>query len=128
MSAVTDAGATPVVHCCAADVPFRLLTGAGAQGISVDLSRLGAAAYDDLAEVLESGRTLMLGVVPATDPDGRPDDTAITERVLRLLDMLGLDPTTGDLVITPSCGLAGASPAWARRAVALSRIVAANLS
>jgi methionine synthase II (cobalamin-independent) len=128
LSAVTEAEATPVVHCCAADVPFGLLAGAGAQGVSVDLSMLGPAAYDDLAEVLESGRTLMLGVVPSTDPNGRPDDTAITERVLRLLDMLGLDPATGDLVITPSCGLAGASPGWARRAVALSRTVAANLA
>ena len=128
MSAVTASGATPVVHCCAADVPFGLLTGAGAQGFSVDLSMLGAGAYDDLAEVLESGRMLLLGVVPSSDPAGRADDTAITERVLRLLDMLGLDPATGDLVITPSCGLAGASAGWARRAVALSRIVAANLA
>jgi methionine synthase II (cobalamin-independent) len=134
MAAVGDAGATPFVHCCAPDVPFGLLTGAGARGISVDLSVITPAGYDGLAEVLESGRTLMLGVVPSTDPSTEPatwpDDGSLTEQVLRTLDMLGLDPAadTGDLVITPACGLAGASPAWARRAGELSSRVAGNLS
>ena len=36
--------------------------------------------------------------------------------MLRWLDMLGLDPAevADRLVLTPSCGLAGASPRWAR--------------
>ena len=44
--------------------------------------------------------------------------------------MLGLDleVVTERLVITPSCGLAGASPTWARRATELCREVASNLS
>lgn len=130
MAAVVDGGATPVVHCCAAEVPFALLTGAGAQGVSVDLSALTPAAYDGLAEVLESGRMLMLGVVPSTDPDTWPEDGAPTERVQRLLDMLGLDPAgeVGDLVLSPSCGLAGASGAWARRACELSARAARNVA
>lgn len=130
MAAVSDAGATPLVHCCAPDVPFALLTGAGARGVSVDLSVLTPGGYDAVAELLESGRTLMLGVVPGTDPAATPDDGAVTERVLRLLDMLGLDPgaETGDLVITPACGLAGASAGWARVACELSERVARNLA
>lgn len=128
MAAVSESGATPVVHCCAPDVPFALLAGAGARGVSVDLAVLGVAAYDALAEVLESGRTLMLGVVPATEPTIPPDEGAVSERVLRLLDMLGLDPdTAGDLVVTPACGLAGASQGWARRAYDLSARAARNL-
>lgn len=128
MSAVTESGATPVAHCCASDVPISLLTGAGAQGISVDLSVLSVGAYDGLAEVVESGRTLMLGVVPATDPASPPDEGAVAERVLRLLDMLGLDPdSAGDLVLTPACGLAGASVGWARRALELSARAARDL-
>ena len=73
---------------------------------------------------------LLLGVVPSTDPEAWPDDTSLTERVLRLLDMLGLDPAAdgGDLVVTPSCGLAGASWRWARRACELSERVARNLA
>lgn len=132
MSAIAESGATPLVHCCASDVPFGLLVGAGAQGVSVDLSALAPASLDGLAELLESGRTLMLGVVPSTDPTTSPDDGSLTERVVRLLDMLGIDPAgpdgVGDLVVSPSCGLAGASPAWARRACELSARVARNLA
>ena len=131
MSAVRESGATPMVHCCAPDVPISLLTGAGARGVSVDLSVLGPASYDGLGEVLETDRTLMLGVVPSADPATWPDERSLTERVQRLLDMLGLDPAdpegTGELVVTPSCGLAGASPGWARRACDLSARVARNL-
>ncbi len=52
-----------------------------------------------------------------------------TERVQRWLDMLGLDPDgVGEhLVVTPTCGLAGASAEWAGRAVRLSATVARNL-
>ena len=54
----------------------------------------------------------------------------MTERVDRWLDMVGLDPVTpGErLVITGACGHAGASTAWARRALTISAQVAANLS
>ena len=127
-AAVTDAGATPVAHCCAADVPIRLLTGAGAAGVSVDLDVLPLAAYDDLAGLLEQGRPVHLGVVPTTAPARALSDSVVTERLLRLLDMLGLDPeVAATLVVTPSCGLAGADPGWARRALSLCRTVAADL-
>jgi methionine synthase II (cobalamin-independent) len=131
MAAVSESGATPLVHCCAGEVPFGLLTGAGAAGVSVDLSALTPESYDGLAEVLESDRMLVLGVVPSVDPATWSDDRSLTERVLRLLDMLGLDPsapeTAGELVVSPACGLAGASWGWARRACELSARVARNL-
>ena len=62
---------------------------------------------------------MALGVVPSTDPGTAPTERQVTERVLRWLDMLGLDPATvaDQLVLTPACGLAGAT-AWARRALA----------
>ena len=124
------AGEDPWVHSCAADVPWQLLREAGARGLSADFSLLTAADLDVLAEALEAGETLALGVVPSLEPDPAVDAKTLTERVLRWLDMLGLDPesVTERLVITPSCGLAGASPAWARRATGLCREVAANLS
>ncbi len=124
------AGPDPWVHSCAAGVPWQLLRGAGARGLSADLAVLTASDMDVLAEALEAGETLALGVVPALEPDTVPDAKTLTEGVLRWLDMLGLDPESvvERLVITPSCGLAGASPAWARRATELSREVAANLN
>lgn len=128
--AITGAGATPLAHCCAADPPIALLRGAGAQGISIDLAVLGAAAYDDLGAALDAGDRVFLGVVPATDPSRVPSDQQVVERVLRLLDMLGFDPeeVAGRLVLTPACGLAGATPSYAREALALVRASASRLA
>jgi len=119
--AVTAAGGEPWVHSCAAGTPLDLLRGAGAQGLSVDLTRLSARDHDEAGAALEAGQSLALGVVPSADPGTEPTDGEVTQGALRWLDMLGLDPEqVGDrLVLTPSCGLAGASPTWARTALAL---------
>lgn len=129
LDAVTESGAEPWVHSCAPGTPLGLVRGAGAQGLSVDLSVLSAADHDALAEAIEAGETVALGVVPGTDPPSEPTDTQLTETVLRWLDMLGLDPgEVGErLVVTPACGLAGASPAWVRRSLELLRITGSNL-
>ena len=129
LTAARDAGATTVVHCCAPDAPVGLFTGAGADGVSVDLGVLDVASYDALAELLEAARPVHLGVVPGSDPDPWPTGGATTDTVLRLLDMLGLEPgAVPSLVLTPACGLAGASPGWAREALRLVRTVATNLA
>ncbi|HYO40222.1 MAG TPA: methionine synthase [Nocardioidaceae bacterium] len=129
LAAVSGAGATPVVHCCAADAPVALLAGAGAAGVSVDLDVLPAASYDDLAELFEQRRPVHLGVVPSTAPSTDPTVSGVTERVLRFLDRLGLDPDTApSLVLTPSCGLAGADDRWARSALRLAQQAAGNLA
>ena len=124
------AGTEPWVHSCAAGVPWTLLRGAGARGLSGDLSVLGADDLEALAEALEAGERVALGVVPALEPESVPGETSLTESVLRLLDVLGLDPDAVSdlLVVTPACGLAGASPAWARQATDLCRAVARNLT
>jgi methionine synthase II (cobalamin-independent) len=128
LGAAAEAGATTVVHCCAADVPVGLLVSAGADGVSVDLDVLPAAAYDDLAVLLEKGGPVHLGVVPTTAPATGLSERAVTERVLRFLDMLGMDPeSASSLVLTPSCGLAGAEPGWARAALRLARTAAADV-
>ncbi|MFL6062131.1 MAG: methionine synthase [Marmoricola sp.] len=129
LGAITAAGAGSVVHCCAAEPPISLLRGAGADGISVDLAVLAAGAYDDLGDVLDQGGRVLLGVVPSLDPATVPTTSATVAKVLRLLDMLGLDPeeSASHLVLTPSCGLAGASAAYARTALALVRTSAAGV-
>ncbi len=111
-------------------MPWQLVRGAGARGLSADLEMLDAGDMDALAEALEAGETLALGVVPSLGPATVPTATTLTGRVLRWLDMVGLDVdvVSEHLVITPACGLAGASPDWARTALALCREVAANLS
>jgi methionine synthase II (cobalamin-independent) len=129
-SAIADAGAVPVAHCCAGDVPIGLLRGAGARGVSVDLDVLEAAAYDELGAALDAGDRIFLGLVPTVEPARRSTDQQVVDRVLRLLDMLGFDPeeVVGQLVLTPSCGLAGASPGYAREALALNRASASRLN
>ncbi|WP_239455325.1 methionine synthase [Nocardioides gilvus] len=130
LSAITEAGAEAWVHSCAEDVPWDLVSDAGATGLLFDLDRAGAAAIDHLATHLEGGGVLGLGVVPSTDPTSEISDKTVTERVLRWLDMLGFDAEeyAGQLVVTPACGLAGASDVWARRALELAGATARHLS
>ncbi|HJY95940.1 MAG TPA: methionine synthase [Streptosporangiaceae bacterium] len=124
-------GATPgytVVHCCATTVPFGIISRAGADGLAFDLSQLRRGEADEVAEVAEAGLGLLTGAIPAVaDEPGGAQETA--ERVLRLWRRLGLPLATAadQAVITPACGLAGASPAQARAALTRCREAAAML-
>ncbi len=130
LGAASAEGAEPWVHSCASDVPWDLVRAAGARGLSGDLALLSAAGHDVLAETLEAGEVVALGVVPAAEPAESPAEARVTEAVQRWLDMLGMDPeSVGDrLLLTPTCGLAGASPGWARQALTLTAAAAAHLS
>ncbi|TIC87954.1 methionine synthase [Nocardioides sp. GY 10113] len=130
IEAVAAAGAEAWVHCCAPDAPLALLRGAGADGLAVDLGQVGGEGHDALAQTLEDGGTVALGVVPSLAPSGSLTDTAVLERLLRWFDMTGLDPADhlGQLVLTPACGLAGADAAWARRALVLTLGAARGLA
>jgi methionine synthase II (cobalamin-independent) len=126
LGAAGEAGT--LVHCCAAEVPVGLLRRAGAGGVSVDLAVLSAGAYEELAVALDEGAQVHLGVVASTG-ERPPSAKSALERVLRLLDMLGFGPdeVSGQLVLTPACGLAGAEPAYARGALEAVRAAAAEL-
>jgi methionine synthase II (cobalamin-independent) len=129
-----------VVHSCAPDVPVSLLRSAGPAGISLDALLLSSAdsarneaAYEALSEALEAGTALLLGVVPSTDPggdNGLSDTGGSVGRVERMWRRLGLAPEllARAVVLTPTCGLAGASPTWARAAMAQCRKVARRLA
>ncbi len=130
LDAITESGGEPWVHACAPGTPLDLLRGAGARGLAVDLDTITAAGHDQLGEAIEAGEIVALGVIPTLEPDSPPTDSAVVDRVLRWLDMLGIDPAgVGDqLVITPACGLAGASPAWARQALQTCQLSATHLT
>lgn len=115
--AVTDAvgGGEVIVHSCAPEVPFGLLRRAGAAGVSFDFSLLTEREDDAIGEAVEGGTKLYAGVVPGTDgPLSDPAGSVMGVR--KLWRRLGLAPGTlaESVVVTPSCGLAGASPAYAR--------------
>ncbi|MGZ9933543.1 methionine synthase [Streptomyces sp. NC-S4] len=104
-----------VVHSCAPEVPFGLLRRAGATGVSFDFSLLTEREDDAIGEAVEGGTKLFAGVVPGTDaPLSDPGGSVMGVR--KLWRRLGLAPGTlaESVVVTPSCGLAGASPAYAR--------------
>ncbi len=108
-----------VVHSCAPEVPFALLRRAGATGVSFDFSLLTEREDDAIGEAVEDGTKLFAGVVPGTDgPLSDPGGSVMGVR--KLWRRLGLAPGTlaESVVVTPSCGLAGASPAYARAAQA----------
>lgn len=131
LEAASESGTEPWVHACAAGVPWEALRRIEAlEGLSMDISVLSAHDHDQAAEALERGSTVALGVVPSVEPAQQPTDAHVTESVLRWLEMLGLDPgEVGDrLVLTPSCGLAGATPAWTSQALTLLRTSAAQVS
>ncbi|GAA5050412.1 methionine synthase [Streptomyces similanensis] len=108
-----------VVHSCAPDVPFALLRRAGAAGVSFDFSLVTERDDEVLGEAVEAGTRLFAGVVPATD--GPLSDPAGSVMGVRTLwRRLGLRPglLADAVTVTPACGLAGASPAYARQALA----------
>ena len=136
--------ATPhygVVHCCGKDVPFGIIRGSAADGVSFDLSLLRGGEWDALAETAEAGLGLLAGInfperpriprplSPASD-GAELHTPAWAARVVKdAWRRMGLPPAAcaPQVVITPACGLAGVSPGWARevlkRAAEAARIL-----
>lgn len=127
-SVIEAAGAYPIVHCCARNVPYALLRGAGAKALSVDLSLVSKRDDDAVGETIDAGTALFLGAVPATDA-ALPSLRATAEPVRELWRRLGFPPArlAEQVVITPACGMAGASPRHVRDALKRCRDTARML-
>ncbi|TKK88625.1 methionine synthase [Herbidospora galbida] len=119
---VLSAAEFPIVHCCAPSVPFEVLRTAGAKGISLDASLMRRRDEDVLGAAIEAGIAFFLGVVPGTD-SRLPDVGVVAKPALELWRRLGFRPEglAHQVVLTPACGLAGASPAYAKAALAKCR-------
>ncbi|SDP31115.1 methionine synthase [Actinacidiphila guanduensis] len=118
IEAAAAEGARTLVHSCAPDVPFALLRRAGAAGVSFDFDLLTERDWDPVAEAVEAGTALFAGVVPGKDAP-LSDPAGSVSGVRELWRRLGLAPGVlgTSVAVTPSCGLAGASPAYARAAL-----------
>ena len=117
---LTAAKRYSIVHCCSRDCPFGIITGAGADAVSFDLSLLRRDDYDRLAAVAEAGAGLLAGAISFSYPERNgvtPTDTA--KAVREVWRKMGLSPArcAEQVVVTPACGLAAASPAQARAAL-----------
>ncbi|WP_265736723.1 methionine synthase [Peterkaempfera griseoplana] len=117
------------VHCCAPGVPIGLLRRAGAAAVSLDLALLTERDDDAVGEAVEGGTSILAGVLPAVDAP-LSDPAGSVAVVRRLWRRLGFDPESlaRRVVVTPSCGLAGASPAHARRVLSQSVMAARSLA
>ncbi|MGW2255065.1 methionine synthase [Kitasatospora sp. NPDC001660] len=117
-----------IVHCCAPEVPIPLLRRAGVAGVSLDFSLLTERADDDLGEAVEAGTTILAGVVPSADQEVS-DPAGSVQGVRTLWRRLGFAPELlgRRVLVTPTCGLAGASPAYARKALLLAARAAQSL-
>jgi hypothetical protein len=116
-----------IVHCCAPKAPIRLLRGAGATALALDAGAIGThtAVLDAIGETWDAGIPVLLGLVPSRRPDEgpEPDLRTLGRPALELADRVGFArERLAELVVpTPTCGLAGASPEWARQAMVLAR-------
>ena len=117
------AGAEVSVHSCGAAIPWKILQRSNINAVSVDAGTLQVADLDAIAEFLESGRVVVLGVVSSSAPPRRPAVEEVAGAVVTITDRLGFSRSAlRDRVgITPACGLAAATPQWARTAIGLAR-------
>ncbi|GBE66333.1 hypothetical protein MFM001_27950 [Mycobacterium sp. MFM001] len=120
---VAAAGADALVHSCAPDLPWKVLQRSKIHAVSVDVTTLQAADLDGVAEFVDSGRTVVLGAVAATAPPRRPSAEEVAKAAVAVVDRLGFSRAAlrDRIGITPACGLAGATPEWARTAIELAR-------
>lgn len=123
-------GVPAIVHCCAPDVPVGLVRSAGAAGVAVDTALLPTdqAGMDAWGEALDAGLGLFAGAVP-TAP-GRGADATAADTVRTFWHRLGLPAATlpAQVVVTQSCGLAGATPDGAKAALRYARDAARRIA
>ncbi|OBF22689.1 methionine synthase [Mycobacterium kubicae] len=119
---VRGAGTDVVLHSCAPELPWKVLQDSSIGAVSVDAGTLRAADLDSVAEFVESGRTVMLGVVPASAPERNPSVEEVAAAVVAVTDRLGFGRSAlrSRVGVTPACGLAGATQQWARTAIGLA--------
>ncbi|MEV2265769.1 methionine synthase [Nonomuraea africana] len=118
----------PVVHCCAPRVPISLLRRAGARAISLDAALLSRRDEEPIGEAVEAGVDFFLGVLPGLDAR-LPDVKVVAKTATELWQRLGfaVEDLPNRVVLTPACGLAGASPAYAKAALGTLRETAKAL-
>lgn len=112
-----------LIHDCAAP-RWDLVSRLPGVGWSLDLSQPRTADLDGIGMLLDRGDVLAAGVVPATAEAGRilaaaeAGEKAAAE-LARLIDRIGLSRKVlrDNVLVTPTCGLSGASSAHATAAL-----------
>jgi methionine synthase II (cobalamin-independent) len=120
---VEAVGVPTLVHCCAPDVPLELIRSTGAVAVALDLDLV--TDLDPLGEALDAGLGLLAGAAPTRPPSAGagPTSAQVADRVRQLWDRLGFPrrQLAEQVVVTPACGLAGATPEYVRAVLAACR-------
>lgn len=123
---VAAAGGEVALHSCHPDLPWSMLRRSTFHAVSIDASAPGRVDFDGLGEFVDAGRSVVLGIIPVTAPPVPPSAREIAETAAALTDRLGFPRAVlaERVGVTPTCGLAGATPEWARTAIELAQKVA----
>ncbi|WP_422774877.1 methionine synthase [Plantactinospora sp. WMMC1484] len=127
---VSAVDAPVVLHCCAPDVPLDLIRASGAVAVALDLALLDR--LDPVGEAIDAGLGLFAGAAPTLPPPDRggpssngraPSSAQVADRVRQLWDRLGFPRArlAEQVVVTPACGLAGATDDYARTVLTACR-------
>jgi methionine synthase II (cobalamin-independent) len=117
---IEAAGVPAVLHCCAPDVPLDVVRASGAAAVALDVSLVDK--LDPLGEVIDAGLGLFAG-------SGQTTSAAVADQVRGVWRQLGFPEQRlpDQVVVTPTCGLAGKSAAEARGALTAVREAAQRL-
>jgi len=129
VDAIRAIGGLPIAHCCASSPPIGIFADAGMAAVSIDATLLTERDDDAIGTAIEAGVAMFLGLIPSTDVDPMPHMNQLVAPARRLWARLGFDPEhlAREVVVTPTCGLAGASPAWPKLAYRACREAATVL-
>jgi len=132
-TAIIGAQGTPWLHSCAPNWPIELAHAAGYRGISGDLSLLRDSDEDDLAAAIESGVTLVAGIIPTSDAqlESAPRSEARSVETIRNRFRRSGFPDSvlaSSVIVTTTCGLGSTSAGAARIAISRSREAARVLN
>ncbi|MGV9411198.1 methionine synthase [Nocardia sp. NPDC003693] len=116
-----------LLHSCSSTPALGFLRKTAAAGVAFDMAAIGVSDLDRIGELLDDGRHLVLGLVPTTPPEVPITWRDVAEPGVRLMDRLGFSRRllADQILVSPACGLAGASLDWARKALTLATETAA---
>ncbi|MGI9123896.1 MAG: methionine synthase [Mycobacterium sp.] len=127
---VTRAGGEVLLHSCAAGIPWNILQRSVIGAVSLDSATLDPQDLDGLGSFVDSGRTVVLGLLPVSAPEPAPSFEQLAAAAAALIDRLGFPRAVlrEQVGISPTCGLAGADQGWARTATGLTQRAATAIA
>ncbi|UPG70602.1 vitamin-B12 independent methionine synthase [Gordonia hongkongensis] len=118
---VDHVGVPVVLHDCGTP-RWDLLEHLPGVAYSIDITTPSATDLDGIGMLVDRGGVLLAGRVPSTAPDRPLAAEHVATELAALTDRIGLDRKvlSDNVIVTPTCGLAGASTKWAKTALAIT--------